>query len=95
MKKQDMVNHPPHYTQHPSGVECKDICKHFNWLRGNVIKYVWRAGLKENEIEDLEKAYFYLREEIAKIKEKNKATQSNVTNKKPYFDTNYTKLENL
>ena len=95
MKKQDMVNHPPHYTQHPSGVECKDICKHFNWLRGNVIKYVWRAGLKENEIEDLEKAAFYLQEEITRIKEIDKASQGPYSDKKKYFDTNYVKSEDL
>lgn len=42
----DPVNHPDHYTQHPSGVECIDITEQFNFNRGNAIKYIWRAGTK-------------------------------------------------
>jgi hypothetical protein len=62
----DPVNHPPHYTQHPSGVECIQITEHFNFCLGNVIKYVWRAGLKRKSrrLEDLKKARFYLDREI-------------------------------
>ena len=64
----DMVNHPPHYTQHPSGVECIEITEHFNFCIGNAIKYLWRAGLKEgaDSVEDLEKAIWYIEREIAK-----------------------------
>ena len=40
----DPVQHPDHYTWHPSGVECILIAKHFNYSLGNVIKYTWRAG---------------------------------------------------
>lgn len=62
------VNHPKHYNQIP-GVEAIDVCEHFNFNLGNVIKYVWRAGLKsENIIEDLEKAAWYLMREIERIK---------------------------
>lgn len=63
------VNHPSHYTSHPSGVECITITRHFNFNRGNAIKYIWRAGEKdkEKEIEDIEKAIFYLRDEIARL----------------------------
>ena len=66
----DMVNHPPHYTQHPSGVECIEITEHFNYCIGNAIKYLWRTGLKESAdpIEDLEKARWYVEREIAKRK---------------------------
>ena len=39
------VNHPKHYNSHPSGVECIDIVRHYDFNIGNVIKYVWRAGL--------------------------------------------------
>jgi hypothetical protein len=62
----DPVNHPPHYTQHPSGVECIQITEHFNFCLGNVIKYCWRAGLKRKSrrLEDLKKARFYLDREI-------------------------------
>lgn len=67
--KNDSVNHPKHYTAHPSGVECITITEHMGFCLGNVIKYVWRADLKgESEharIEDLKKAEFYLRREIA------------------------------
>ena len=42
----DMVNHPPHYTSDPSGVECIEITRHRNFNIGNAIKYLWRAGLK-------------------------------------------------
>jgi len=37
---------------------------------GNVIKYVWRADLKENNVQDLEKAQFYLNDEIKRLKGK-------------------------
>lgn len=65
------VNHPDHYNQHPSGVECIDIVRHYNFNLGNVIKYVWRAGLKDGEptIQDLEKAAWYLQDEIKRRKE--------------------------
>ena len=43
----DPINHPPHYTQHPSGVECITITEHYNFNVGNAIKYLWRAGLKD------------------------------------------------
>ena len=58
------VEHPSHYNEHPSGVECLDIIRHMNFNLGNVIKYVWRADLKEDAIQDLEKAVFYLKDEI-------------------------------
>lgn len=63
----DPVNHPPHYTQHPSGIECIDIVEHMNFNRGNAIKYCWRAGEKGDEIEDLKKAIWYLNREISRI----------------------------
>jgi hypothetical protein len=59
---------PQHYKQHPSGTECIQVAEHFNFNLGNVVKYVWRAGLKyETQREDLEKAAWYLRREIARI----------------------------
>jgi len=58
------VQHPKHYNEHPSGVECIDIIRHMNFNLGNVIKYVWRADLKNDAIEDLQKAMFYLKDEI-------------------------------
>lgn len=64
----EMVNHPVHYNSHPSGIECIDIVEHFDFNVGNAIKYAWRAGLKGEAIEDLEKAQWYIKREIEKIK---------------------------
>ena len=62
------VNHPPHYTQHPSGVECIQITEHMNFCLGNAIKYIWRAGLKSDDaVEDLKKARFYIEREIKRL----------------------------
>lgn len=69
----DSVNHPAHYTAHPSGVECITITEHMNFCRGNVLKYLWRAGAKgdsTSELEDLYKARWYLDREIAKLEGK-------------------------
>lgn len=66
---QDKVNHPPHYTAHPSGIECIQITEHMNFCLGNAVKYVWRAGLKDDAIEDLEKARWYIDREIKRRKE--------------------------
>ena len=63
------VNHPDHYTGFTNGAEVIDIAEHLNFNRGNVLKYVTRAGTKdpERELEDLEKARFYLNREIEKM----------------------------
>jgi hypothetical protein len=63
----DPVNSPAHYTQHPSGVECIEVTEHMNFCRGNAVKYIWRAGEKGREIEDLRKARWYLDREIARL----------------------------
>lgn len=70
--KIDTVNHPPHYTAHPSGVECIQITEHMNFCLGNAIKYIWRADLKHDAIEDLKKAVWYVNKEIER-RQKNKA----------------------
>jgi hypothetical protein len=66
MKKEDPVNHPKHYTSHPSGVECIQITEHMGFNLGNAIKYIWRADEKVNAIEDLRKARWYIEREISK-----------------------------
>ena len=66
----DLVNNPSHYTSHPSGVEAIEITRWMNYNLGNVVKYVWRADLKENNVQDLEKARFYLNDEIKRLKGK-------------------------
>ncbi len=73
--KNDQVNHPKHYTSDPSGIECIDITRHRNFNVGNAIKYLWRAGLKidadkssiNKQIEDLEKAVWYIVDEIHRL----------------------------
>ena len=60
----ETVNHPQHYTKHPSGIECIQITEHMNFCIGNAIKYLWRADLKDNAITDLEKAAWYINREI-------------------------------
>ena len=67
----DPVNHPKHYTNHPSGVECIEITRHMGFNLGNAMKYIWRADLKNDAIEDLEKAVWYLNDEIQKRKKNN------------------------
>jgi hypothetical protein len=76
MAAEDVVNHPKHYTSDPSGVECIQITRHRTFNIGNAIKYLWRAGLKsvpaqddlEKQIEDLEKARWYIGDEISRLK---------------------------
>ena len=65
----DFVNHPPHYTSDPSGVECLEITRWRNFNIGNAIKYLWRAGIKDDTktIEDLKKAVFYINDEIKRL----------------------------
>jgi hypothetical protein len=68
----DQVNHPQHYTTHPSGIEAIQITRHMNFNLGNAIKYIWRAGIKDESktIQDLEKAIFYIKDEINKLEGK-------------------------
>ena len=67
----DMVNHPPHYNQH--GVECIDAIKattgdNFkDYLKGNIIKYLWRFNYKGKPEEDLQKAKWYLDRLISEV----------------------------
>lgn len=65
--KEDMVNHPPHYTV--GGVETIDFieAKGLNYHLGQVIKYVSRAGKKGDALQDLQKARWYLNREIARV----------------------------
>lgn len=62
----DIVAHPPHYVSHPSGIECIQITEHMGFNLGNAVKYIWRCDLKQDAIEDLKKARWYIEREIAK-----------------------------
>lgn len=72
------VYHPKHYNCHPSGIECIEVARHMDFNLGNVLKYIWRHGKKRSEtnpdelsnaIEDLEKAAWYLNDEIRMLRE--------------------------
>ncbi len=59
-----------HYRMHPSGVECITVAEHFNFNLGNVLKYIWRAGHKDDMLEDLKKAHYYIERELIRLKSK-------------------------
>lgn len=62
----DMVNSPPHYISHKSGIECIQITEHMNFNVGNAIKYLWRSDHK-NGLTDLRKAVWYVNREIKRL----------------------------
>lgn len=76
-KKVDNVNHPPHYTwlKDKCGIEVIDITRHMDFCLGNAIKYILRAGHKQDasltdnqkEIEDLKKAIWYINDRIKQL----------------------------
>lgn len=75
-KEPDMVNHPPHY-QSENGLEVIDVIEAFTadlkggeaTNTGNVIKYILRWAHKENPLQDLKKARWYL-DRLIKLVEK-------------------------
>lgn len=62
----DNVNHPEHYKK--NGMECIDVIEAFQlgFNLGNATKYILRAGHKDDRVEDLKKAIWYLQREIDK-----------------------------
>jgi len=62
----DSIHKPKHYTEHPSGIECIQVTEHMGFNLGNAIKYIWRCDLKQDAIEDLKKAKWYIDREISK-----------------------------
>lgn len=78
IEKEDRVDHPSHYTwlKEKAGIEVIDITRHLNFNLGNSVKYIMRAGHKQEEgmnvrekaIEDLQKAIWYLNDEIMRLK---------------------------
>ncbi len=67
--KNDPVNHPSHYTDGKIEVIDFILDKKLNFTRGNAVKYISRAGKKntEKEIEDLQKAAWYINREIQRL----------------------------
>ena len=78
----DNVNHPNHYfwLKDKCGIEVIDITRHLDFDLGNAIKYILRAGRKqdsaisdvEKEIEDLRKAVWYINDKINQLSKTNK-----------------------
>jgi Protein of unknwon function (DUF3310) len=62
------ISHPSYYTSSPAKcracsatIECIDVAEHLEFCLGNVVKYIWRAGLKDEDVvRDLKKARWYL-----------------------------------
>ena len=84
-QKTDNVNHPAHYTwlKDLCGIEVIDITRHMNFCLGNALKYILRAGHKKDasltdtdkQVEDLNKAIWYIKDEIKRITEFNDKTK--------------------
>lgn len=79
----DMVNHPAHYTQHESGVECIEVTQGMQAPNlSNAFKYLFRAGLKGDPLithkQDLQKAAFYVRQQIAYLRDGDCASMAGV-----------------
>ena len=71
----DPVSKPEHYNSDPSGVECIQITRHRNFNIGNAIKYLWRAGLKDEtaHVQDLQKAIWYINDEIDRLQDEHRS----------------------
>lgn len=77
-RMKDVVNKPPHYTEHPSGIECIQVTEHMGFNLGNAIKYIWRCDLKKDAIEDLKKAKWYIEREIKRRERSDGCEQHNI-----------------
>ena len=75
----DEVNHPAHYTAY-EGLEVIQLTEQMNFNRGNAVKYIARAGLKsyDTEIQDLEKALWYIQREISRVEAKRRTAEDHV-----------------
>ena len=63
----DMVNHPPHYARlKPEPIDVIEAWQ-LDYFRGNALKYIARAGHKDDEVQDLEKAVWYLQRRIKQL----------------------------
>jgi hypothetical protein len=69
-KHKDMVNHPKHYGGKDDVYEAIKVIEAWNlgFCLGNTVKYIARAGKKDNIIQELEKAKWYLDRELEKLK---------------------------
>lgn len=63
----EMVNNPSHYNIEGESFSLADLLAHTDFIRGSIIKYVFRAGKKDDELQDLQKAQWYLNYLINKL----------------------------
>jgi hypothetical protein len=78
MEKEGRVSFPklretPAHYQNNTGYDVIEFCNAYglNFNRGNIVKYVCRAGKKEDEVKDLKKAIEYLQRELEFIQREN------------------------
>ena len=75
-EEQDVVNNPDHYNT--GNIECIDAIEESmssvafkGYLKGNCMKYLWRYDYKGKQVEDLEKAGWYLNRLTDMVEEEN------------------------
>lgn len=68
----DLINHPPHYTH--GGIECIDVIEawELDYHLGSALKYLCRAGHKDDKVTDLRKAVWYIERCILESKRERK-----------------------
>ena len=66
-EKKEMIDHPSHYNQ--GKFEAIDVIEDWklNFNLGNTVKYISRAGHKDDIIQDLKKSLWYLNREIERL----------------------------
>ncbi len=69
--EKELVNHPKHYNNHPSGRECIEFIHSMSFNNGSAFKYIFRRDEKDKLLEDLKKARWYIMDEINRRKKRN------------------------
>lgn len=64
MSEQNDPINPSHYTSHPSSIECIEISKHLSGCLAQAFQYVWRCGQKDDPIQELKKAIWFIDAEL-------------------------------
>ena len=69
--KKELVNHPEHYGGKDNKYEAIKVIEAWNlgFCLGNTVKYISRAGKKDDTIQELQKALWYLKREIKKLED--------------------------
>ena len=69
--KKELVNHPKHYGGKDNPYEAIKVIEAWDlgFCLGNTVKYISRAGKKDETIQELEKALWYLKREIKNLKD--------------------------